>query len=80
VLLIVPFAGAPATLQVTAIFEVPETIAENWTLFATATLALAGVTETVTGVLCVAVPAQPSSKLEMQVKPTANVAWRMQKS
>jgi hypothetical protein len=51
VLEIVPFVAPPPTLQVTAVFDVPLTVAANGCVLPTATLAVAGETEIVTGVL-----------------------------
>src|SRR5690242_20903863 len=72
----VPFAGPPATLQVTAVLEVPVTVAVNCTVLPTATLTLAGLTDTATCVLF-EVPAQPSNKTESKLKPLTKNAKRM---
>jgi hypothetical protein len=72
----VPFAAPPVTLQVTAVFEVPVTTAVNCAVFATATLTLAGVTETATDVFC-EVPAQPDNKAQAQLRPLNSKAERM---
>jgi len=57
-----PFAVPPLTLQVTAVFDVPVTVAMNCCVLPVATVAVAGTTETAIVVLVwLAVPAQPQS-------------------
>lgn len=59
----VPLEAPPLTLQVTAVFDVPVTVAVNCCALPVATVAVAGTTETAIVVLGVwlAVPAQPHS-------------------
>jgi hypothetical protein len=66
---IVPFDAPPLTLQVTAMFDVPVTVAVNCSVFPVATLALAGATETVIVLVGVwlAVPAQPYNATQAQL-------------
>jgi hypothetical protein len=66
---IVPFDAPPLTLQVTAVFDVPVTVAVNCSVFPVATLALAGATETVIALVGVwlAVPAQPYNATQAQL-------------
>lgn len=58
-----PFAAPPLTLQATAVFDVPVTVAVNCCVLPVATLAVAGTIETAIVVLggWLAVPAQPQS-------------------
>lgn len=69
----VPSDAPPATLQVTALFGVPATVAVNCCVFPMATLAVAGTTETETGTATVLsdLAAQPHHrKIERQPKAT----------
>jgi len=61
----VPFEAPPATLQATAVFDVPVTLAVNCCVLPTATLAAVGATEIVMVVL-LDVPAQPENKTAAQ--------------
>ncbi len=61
----VPFEAPPATLQATAVFDVPVTVAVNCCVLPTATLAAVGATEIVMVVL-LDVPAQPENKTAAQ--------------
>jgi hypothetical protein len=56
---IVPFAAPPPTLQVTAVFEVPDTVAVNCCVPAGTTVAVAGETVTEIGVGGVELPPPP---------------------
>src|SRR5713226_367845 len=76
VLEMVPFAAPPATLQATAVFDVPVTVAVNCCVLPTATLTEVGATEIVTVVL-LDVPAQPKNRTETQARPLSNDAQRM---
>jgi hypothetical protein len=60
---ILPFAVPPLTLQVTAVFDVPVTVAMNCCVLPVVTVAVAGTTETAIAVpgAWLAVPAQPQS-------------------
>ena len=73
---IVPFEAPPATLQVTAVFDVPLTVAVNGCIWPTATLAAEGETETATEGLG-DVLAQPSNQTQTQLRPLKNDALRM---
>jgi hypothetical protein len=77
VLEMVPFEAPPATLQVTAVFDVPVTLAVNCCVLPTATLTVEGETETATEVLGGDVLAQPSNKTQTQLRPLKNDAHRM---
>jgi hypothetical protein len=69
VLEIVPLEAPPVTLQVTAAFDVPVTVAANCCVLPTATLAAVGATEIVMAVVLLDVPAQPASKTVAQLRP-----------
>jgi len=64
----VPLAAPPATLQVTAVFDVPVTVAVNCCVLPTATLAAVGATDIVTMAVLLDVPAQPASKTAAQLR------------
>jgi hypothetical protein len=67
VLEMLPLAAPPATLQVTAAFDAPVTVALNCCVFPTATLAAVGATEIVTVVL-LDVLAQPKTNTAAQLR------------
>jgi len=74
---IVPLAAPPATLQVTAVFDVPVTVALNCCVLPTGTLAAVGATEMVTMAVLLDVPAQPASKTAAQPRPRCSITRRM---
>src|SRR5215475_7513018 len=75
--LIVPMLAAPAegldTLQATAAFEVPETVAVNCCVWLVCTFARGGATATLIGGGACVTPAQPTSIATSSAK-SANVA------
>jgi hypothetical protein len=74
----VPFEAPPATFQVTAVFDVPLTVAVNGCVLPTFTLAVAGATEIVmAGLLLVDVLAQPRNKTHTQLRAVKKDARRM---
>jgi hypothetical protein len=74
----VPFEAPPATFQVTAVFDVPLTVAVNGCVLPTFTLAVAGATDIVTaGLLLVDVLAQPRNKTHTQLRAVKKDARRM---
>jgi hypothetical protein len=66
---IAPLAAPPATLQVAAVFDVPVTVAVNCCVLPTATLAAVGATDSVIGLVLLAVPAQLTTKTAAQPRP-----------
>jgi len=78
VLVIVPLEAPPATLQVTAVFELPVTDAVNCCVLPTATVTVVGAIETATvgGGVCDDELAQPHKKTETQLR-ARNDARRM---
>jgi hypothetical protein len=64
-----PFKAPPATSHVTAVFDVPATVAVNCCVFPTLTLTAVGATatETALGVL-LAEPAQPTNRAQTQLR------------
>jgi len=65
-LVIVPPDAPPATLQVTAVFDAPVTVAVNCSVFPMPTLVAGGATETSTVGVLFDVAAQPDNKTDMQ--------------
>jgi hypothetical protein len=78
VLVIVPLEAPPATLHVTAVFEVPVTDAVNCCVLPIATVTVVGAIEiaTVGGGVCDDELAQPHKKTETQLR-ARNDARRM---
>jgi hypothetical protein len=70
-------AVLPGTLQVTALFDVPVTVAVNCWVFVTATLAALGLTLMLIGA-GLALPAQPISKAYEKAKRTEAVLFLME--
>lgn len=69
----VPFAAPPATLQVTAVFDVPVTVAVNCCVFPTDMVTGEGETETAMGVAGLDVPAQPHNAMKRKLRPPRNI-------
>src|SRR5579864_5369924 len=63
----VPLEAPPVTLQETAVFEVPVTVAVNCCVIPTDTLAVAGIADTATEVLFDE-PAHPKNRIETQAR------------
>jgi hypothetical protein len=69
----VPLTAPPATLQVTAEFDEPVTVAVNCCVFPTDMVTGEGDTETAMGVVGLDVPAQPHNRMQMEPRPPRNI-------